>query len=183
MLARVHWRPPLSANCATRSGWTSVNGPGRGWLTETATRGQAAHHGQHGRGATPGKRRGDLVGAESCPVPAGLANHAGPDGTRQPCYAVDLPPYQFNCVIVVRRSPSVKSLILRAAMHRACRIFACAGLTARSVVCVQITRLWRAAGLAGLRIVPRQPLTAKDPAPLSPEDHRLASGDNRQTGP
>ncbi len=34
------------------------------------------------------------------------------------------------------------------------RIFACVGPMARQVVCVQITRLWRAAGFGGLRIVP-----------------------------
>ena len=51
--------------------------------------------GQHGRGASPGERRGDLLGAEPGPGPSrsqrpaiqrvqvlvGLANHAGPDGT------------------------------------------------------------------------------------------------------
>jgi hypothetical protein len=39
------------------------------------------------------------------------------------------------------------------------------GLMARSVVCVQITRLWRAAGLAGLRRVPGKHLPQEDPAP------------------
>jgi hypothetical protein len=53
------------------------------------------------------------------PVSPGRANHAGPDGTRQSCYAVGLHPYQFICAIAVPRSPSVKSLILRAAMNRA----------------------------------------------------------------
>jgi len=53
------------------------------------------------------------------PIPPGLANHAGPDGTRQSCYAVGLQPYQFICAIAVPRSPSDNSLILRAAMNRA----------------------------------------------------------------
>ena len=53
------------------------------------------------------------------PVPPGLANHAGPDGTRQSCYAVGLHPYQFIRATAVPRSPSVTSLILQAVMDRA----------------------------------------------------------------
>ena len=49
----------------------------------------------------------------------GLADHAEPDSTRQSCYAVGLYPCQFIGAIAVPRSPSVKSLILRAAMNRA----------------------------------------------------------------
>ena len=87
--------------------------------------------GQHGRGATPGERRGDLLGAAPGPGPdrqpstackfvlPGLANHAGPDGTRRSCHAVGLHLCQFIGAIAVPRSPSVKALILRAAMNRA----------------------------------------------------------------
>ena len=53
------------------------------------------------------------------PVPPGLAHYAGPDGTHQSFYAVDLHPYQFICATAIPRSPSVQSLILRAAMNRA----------------------------------------------------------------
>jgi hypothetical protein len=49
----------------------------------------------------------------------GLANHAGPDGTRRSCHAVGLHLCQFIGAIAVPRSPSVKALILRAAMNRA----------------------------------------------------------------
>ena len=81
-----------------------------------------------------GEHRGDLLGAELGPGPGrprraaiqrlqfvlgGLANHAGPDGTCQSCYAVGLHPCQFTGAIAVPRSPSLKSLILRAAMDRA----------------------------------------------------------------
>ena len=52
-------------------------------------------------------------------VLVGLADHAEPDSTRQSCYAVGLHPCQFIGAIAVPRSPSVKSLILRAAMNRA----------------------------------------------------------------
>jgi hypothetical protein len=52
-------------------------------------------------------------------VLVGLANHAGPDGTRKSCYAVGLHTSQFICAIAVPRSPSVKSLILWAGMNRA----------------------------------------------------------------
>ena len=77
--------------------------------TETETEGQAAPPGQHGRGATPGERRGGLVGATRGPVPvgrggrrsttckfvlAGLADHAELDSTRQSCYAAGLHPAQ-----------------------------------------------------------------------------------------
>ncbi len=51
------------------------------------------------------------------PVPDGLANYAGPDCTRQSCYAVGLHPYQFMFATAIPRSPSVKSLIFRAAMN------------------------------------------------------------------
>ena len=66
--------------------------------------------GQHGRGTTPGERRGDLLALNLAPVPAdrsgqpstackfvlvGLANYAEPDSMRQHCYAVGLHPCQF----------------------------------------------------------------------------------------
>ena len=44
-----------------------------------------------------------------------------------------------------------------------CRIFTCVGFTAGSVVCVQIARLWRARGLAFLRIVPCEHFPQEDP--------------------
>jgi hypothetical protein len=65
------------------------------------------------------------VGAEPCsgpadrgvPLPALQAwRHSQPC---QSCYAAGLHPYQFIRVIAVPQSPSVKSLILRAAMDRA----------------------------------------------------------------
>ena len=44
------------------------------------------------------------------------------------------------------------------------RIFTCAGFMAGSVVCVQIARLWRARGLACLRIVPCEHFPQEDPS-------------------
>jgi hypothetical protein len=81
-------------------------------------------------------------------VLVGLANHAGPDGTRpcprcqparhsqpcQSCYAVGLHPYQFIRVIAVPRSPSVKSLILRAAINRALGELAALRLPVQAIV-------------------------------------------------
>jgi hypothetical protein len=97
MLASVHRRPPPSATCPNTTGAAA----GERWRTgvnetETETGGRAASPGQHAWGATARERRGDLLGAEPGPVPAdrggqpssacksvlaGLANHAGPDGT------------------------------------------------------------------------------------------------------
>jgi hypothetical protein len=45
-----------------------------------------------------------------------------------------------------------------------CRIFTCVGFMAGSVVCVQIARLWRARGLACLRIVPCGHFPQEDPS-------------------
>ena len=44
------------------------------------------------------------------------------------------------------------------------RIFTCVGFMAGSVVCVQIARLWRARGLACLRIVPCEHFPQEDPS-------------------
>ena len=44
------------------------------------------------------------------------------------------------------------------------RIFTCAGFMAGSVVCMQIARLWRARGLACLRIVPCEHFPQEDPS-------------------
>src|SRR6516162_6235366 len=64
MLARVHRRPPPFANCANTIRANTGERPRTGVNeTETETRGQAAHRGAARRGATPGERRGDLVGA------------------------------------------------------------------------------------------------------------------------
>ena len=110
MLARVHRRPPPSANCANTI-WVNIGERSRTAVneTETETRGQAAHHGAARPRSAPGERGGDLVGAAPGPSPGrggqpstadkfvlvGLANHVGPDGTRQSCYAVGLHPCQF----------------------------------------------------------------------------------------
>jgi hypothetical protein len=44
------------------------------------------------------------------------------------------------------------------------QIFTCVGFMAGSVVCVQIARLWRARGLACLRIVPCEHFPEEDPS-------------------
>jgi hypothetical protein len=70
MLARVHRRPPPSANCANTI-WVNIGERSRTGVneTETETRGRRPTTGRHGRGASPGKGRGDLAGAEPGPGP------------------------------------------------------------------------------------------------------------------
>src|SRR5215472_16138664 len=70
MRTSVHRRPPPSATCANTI-WVDIGERPRTGVneTETETRGQATRHGQHGRGATPGERLGDLVGAAPGPGP------------------------------------------------------------------------------------------------------------------
>jgi hypothetical protein len=124
MLARVHRRPPPSANGANTI-WVNIGERSRTGVneTETETRARRPTTGQHGRGATPGKRRGDLVGAEPGFGLARPSQPPGPDGTRQSCYAVGLHPYQFICAIALPRSPTVKSFTLPMAMNRTERRF------------------------------------------------------------
>lgn len=51
----------------------------------------------------------------------------------------------------------------RRAPSSRCRIFTCVGFMAGWVACVQIARLWRAGGLACLRIVPCEHFPQEDP--------------------
>jgi hypothetical protein len=101
--------------------------------TETETR-RRPTTGRHGRGATPGKRRGDLLGAEPGPGPGRpwrAAVHRVKVRARRPSRPHRagqhasvplgrwLAPVPVHLAIALPRSPSVKSLILRAAMNRA----------------------------------------------------------------